>query len=336
MRRLLALSAVVALGLIVVGPGRARAQGNGPCIHQGRQVQCPPGLPPGSQSINFVPGGTNWRNSMTGAIVFVPSTTFPPFMPTPSPTAPPGPTTQPGPTPQPGPGTQPGGSSTAGPATTEGVLALTRPSDRAADTPLPTPQEFREKLLYRELQDARAAEEKAREARRKAEAPYAQGSTDPNGLATKDRTVTYRGKYPDTEVVVLRITPELRAASERYWKLSNEHFGEEKKQGRRLPYSEEFKQAGKDFDAAFDAAPIDQAATDEVRRAREAEEKAEKTRQAAQDDYDDAVGNPPSIERQLRERLLKPAEKPPVQESDADKAPRFEPFQDQKATEDVM
>jgi hypothetical protein len=124
MRRLLALSAVPGLGLILLGPATpAWAQGNGPCIHQGQQVQCPPGLPPGSQSVAFVPGGTNWRNSVTGAIVFVPSTTFPPFMAGPSPTAPPGPTTQPGP------GTQPTGPSPVLPLTTEGLLTLTRPSD---------------------------------------------------------------------------------------------------------------------------------------------------------------------------------------------------------------
>ena len=69
MRRLLVLAVVVTPWLLVLVPADARAQGTGPCIHQGRQVQCPPGLPPGSQSINFVPGGTNWRNSMTGAIV---------------------------------------------------------------------------------------------------------------------------------------------------------------------------------------------------------------------------------------------------------------------------
>jgi hypothetical protein len=63
---------------------------------------------------------------MTGAIVFVPGTTFPPFMPTPTPTAPPGPTTQPGP------GTQPTGPSPAVPLNTEGLLTLTRPSDRSA------------------------------------------------------------------------------------------------------------------------------------------------------------------------------------------------------------
>ena len=103
-----------------------------------------------------------------------------------------------------------------------------------------------------------------------------------------------------------------------------------------MPYSEEFKQASKDYDAAFDAAPVDQAATDEVRRAQDAHDKAEKARQAAQDDYDDATGRPPSFERQLREGKLKPAEKPPVQEPDADKAPRFEPFSDPKPTEDVM
>jgi hypothetical protein len=127
MRRLLALSAVPGLGLILLGPATpAWAQGNGPCIHQGQQVQCPPGLPPGSQSVSFVPGGTNWRNSVTGAIVFVPSTTFPPFMAGPSPTAPPGPTTQPGP------GQPPGGTPGVFPFTTDGFLVLTLPLDLPA------------------------------------------------------------------------------------------------------------------------------------------------------------------------------------------------------------
>lgn len=96
MMRTPAILAAAVLGLLALAPTPAAAQGQGPCTHQGRQVVCPPGLPPGSTSIEFVPGGTNWRNSQTGAIVFVPSTTFPPFVaaPTPGPT----PTTQPGPT----------------------------------------------------------------------------------------------------------------------------------------------------------------------------------------------------------------------------------------------
>jgi hypothetical protein len=127
MRRSLAIAVVLAFCLLVLGPPpSARAQGNGPCIHQGQQVQCPPGLPPGSQSVAFVPGGTNWRNSVTGAIVFVPSTTFPPFMATPTPTAPPGPTTQPGP------GQPPGGTPGVFPFTTDGFLVLTLPLDLAA------------------------------------------------------------------------------------------------------------------------------------------------------------------------------------------------------------
>jgi hypothetical protein len=136
----------------------------------------------------------------------------------------------------------------------------------------------------------------------------------------------------------VQITPELRAASERYWRLSDEHFGEEKKQGRRLPYSEEFKQAGRDYDNAFDNAPVDQAATDELRRAEDAHEKAQKARQAAQDEYDDATGAPPRIERLIREGKYKlsPVEPPAIEKSDAEKAPTFEPFQDPKGVDDVM
>lgn len=100
MTRTPAILAAAALGLLALAPAPAAAQGQGPCTHQGRQVVCPPGLPPGSSSVEFVPGGTNWRNSQTGAIVFVGSTTFPPFVAAPTPTGPggPTPTTQPGPT----------------------------------------------------------------------------------------------------------------------------------------------------------------------------------------------------------------------------------------------
>ncbi len=45
------------------------------CAHQGGPVTCPPGLPPGSSSVQFVPGGTQWMTP-AGASVFVPATTF--------------------------------------------------------------------------------------------------------------------------------------------------------------------------------------------------------------------------------------------------------------------
>jgi hypothetical protein len=46
------------------------------CSHLGKEVQCPPGLAPGSASVEFVPGGTQWQTP-TGASVFVPQTSFP-------------------------------------------------------------------------------------------------------------------------------------------------------------------------------------------------------------------------------------------------------------------
>jgi hypothetical protein len=137
MRRLLA-AAATSIGLLVLLPAPAPAQGTGSCTHQGRAVQCPAGLPPGSQSVAFVPGGTNWRNAATGAIVFVPSTTFPPFVASPTPTAPPGPTTSPGP------GAPPSG--TPGPAgpplfplTAEGLMVLTLPSDASGSRTIVNP-----------------------------------------------------------------------------------------------------------------------------------------------------------------------------------------------------
>lgn len=46
------------------------------CSHQSQSVQCPSGLPAGSRSVQFVPGGTNWATP-TGGQVFVPQTSFP-------------------------------------------------------------------------------------------------------------------------------------------------------------------------------------------------------------------------------------------------------------------
>ena len=52
------------------------------CAHLGGSVQCPAGLPPGSRSVQFVSGGTNWQTP-SGATVFVPATTFPACTPKP-------------------------------------------------------------------------------------------------------------------------------------------------------------------------------------------------------------------------------------------------------------
>ena len=47
----------------------------GCCTHQGQSVECPAGLPPGSGSVQFVQGGTQWAVPGKGT-VFVPQTTF--------------------------------------------------------------------------------------------------------------------------------------------------------------------------------------------------------------------------------------------------------------------
>ena len=45
------------------------------CTHQGAGVSCPAGLPPGSHSVQFVSGGTQWVTP-SGQTVFVPQTSF--------------------------------------------------------------------------------------------------------------------------------------------------------------------------------------------------------------------------------------------------------------------
>ncbi|TAN41633.1 MAG: hypothetical protein EPN25_04535 [Nitrospirae bacterium] len=47
------------------------------CSHLGQQVACPQNLPPGSRSVEFIPGGTKWVTP-SGASVSVPQTAFPP------------------------------------------------------------------------------------------------------------------------------------------------------------------------------------------------------------------------------------------------------------------
>jgi hypothetical protein len=185
-----------------------------------------------------------------------------------------------------------------------------------------------------ELTQAETAEQNAHDAYKRllGDLGIAESATiDPQGVATKDRAITYEGKYPDVRVVVIRVTPEFRAISARYWELSNEHFGREKEQKQRLPYSDAFKQASRDLDAGLDAAPVDREATEKVRRAKEAWDKATADRQQAQDAYDDAAGNPPSLERQIRE-----SKAPEIQKSDAEKAPAFEAPGDGKPVDDVM
>lgn len=93
-----ALTAVPASAQLLT-PGGAAAIGA--CLHLNTFVACPPGLPPGSFSLIFLPGGTNWQSS-TGGTAFVPLMMFPPFVPpaVPTPTPPPV-TPTPTPTPMP-------------------------------------------------------------------------------------------------------------------------------------------------------------------------------------------------------------------------------------------
>ncbi len=93
--------------LVAVLSAAMPVQADDCCIHQGKPVKCPPGVPPGSRSVEFVPGGTQWVTP-TGKNVFVAQTTFPACPPTPpTATPPPSPTTPPPATTTPPPGTQP-------------------------------------------------------------------------------------------------------------------------------------------------------------------------------------------------------------------------------------
>jgi hypothetical protein len=324
MRRLLALSTVLTLGLV---PAPAGAQGNGPCIHQGRQVQCPPGLPPGSQSIDFVPGGTNWRNSMTGAIVFVPGTTFPPFMPTPSPTAPPGPTTQPGP------GQPPGGAPAAGAApNSQSQIYLTKPADRDAGAPLPPPAELakalRKRLAEADLKEAEAAHKDALKAYQGvvADLDVATGVYDPTGIAKKDRTIWVIGDFPNLKHVIIRITPEFRAAYTGY-----REAVEKQSRAPTASSQEDVLKAGSALEAAAKAAPIDQAATERLERAERPVIRAAEAAGNAREELEADSSKPQSLDGILRQGRLRE-----VENSDAEKAPTFEPPGGDQKVEDVM
>lgn len=88
-------------------PLAGAAQPAGCCTHLGGAVACPPGLPPGSASVEFVAGGTKWVTP-SGQQVLVPATSFeacagptPPPSPSPSPSPPPPPPPPPGASPPP-------------------------------------------------------------------------------------------------------------------------------------------------------------------------------------------------------------------------------------------
>jgi hypothetical protein len=73
-RVLLNLMMAAALAVSAFSGSPAAGQSCG-CTHQGGSVNCPAGLPPGSRSVQFVPGGTTWVTP-AGQNVFVPQTTF--------------------------------------------------------------------------------------------------------------------------------------------------------------------------------------------------------------------------------------------------------------------
>ncbi len=64
------------------------------CTHEGGSVACPSGLPAGSHSVQFVPGGTIWQTP-SGTSVSVPSTSFAPCSQAPTTTQPAAPTKPP-------------------------------------------------------------------------------------------------------------------------------------------------------------------------------------------------------------------------------------------------
>jgi hypothetical protein len=328
MSRRLAIAAVSTLGLLALVPAPASAQGNGPCTHQGRPVQCPAGLPPGSGSIEFVPGGTNWRNSVTGAVVFVPSSTFPPFVATPTPTTPPGPTTQPGP------GQPTGGPPLVFPFTPQGQIYLTQPADRDVPVSWPPSAELgkalRKLLAEAGLKATTAAADAASQAYKGviADLGLASGASSPQEFAAKDRLIVLRGEGPDFRSVVVRITPNVRGALARY--------EEAKENYRRSPTranDEAQYRVFLDYRAAVDAVPVDQAATERLQSAEDASRRAVRAQWDAQAELDAANEKPEVLEGSAPEVEESDAE---VEESDADKAPRFEPFKDQGAVDEVM
>lgn len=48
------------LGAVLIAAAPVRADDCNKCTHQGKPVKCPADLPPGSKSVEFVPGGTQW------------------------------------------------------------------------------------------------------------------------------------------------------------------------------------------------------------------------------------------------------------------------------------
>ena len=70
-----AAMAVMLLSVVMLLCGQALADDC--CEHLGQKVACPQNLPPGSRSVQFVPGGTQWVTP-SGSSVTVPQTNFAP------------------------------------------------------------------------------------------------------------------------------------------------------------------------------------------------------------------------------------------------------------------
>jgi hypothetical protein len=70
--RMLGLAAAFAASMLTSSPAAGQ---HCECTHQGTSVDCPAGLPPGSRSVQFVPGGTTWVTP-SGQSVFVPHASF--------------------------------------------------------------------------------------------------------------------------------------------------------------------------------------------------------------------------------------------------------------------
>jgi len=109
------------------------------CTHEGQNVQCPAGLPPGSGSVKYVPGGTDWAVPGRGT-VFVPQTSFPACTPSqpnaPSATPPTTPSTTP-PTAKPTtpPSTTPSTTPAPSGTTTPSAKPTTQPGDAPSSAP---------------------------------------------------------------------------------------------------------------------------------------------------------------------------------------------------------
>jgi hypothetical protein len=74
-KRFVCFIATLEVAMAFSAPADASAVMQDCCTHQGGSVQCPPGLPPGSGSVQFIAGGTIWRTP-DGRTVTVPQATF--------------------------------------------------------------------------------------------------------------------------------------------------------------------------------------------------------------------------------------------------------------------